>query len=53
VSACIGDDSNFEILVDTASINDGHDVGLSLSTAPTNLKLVLPDGTKVDLWRDE
>lgn len=53
VSACIGDDTNFEILVDTASINDGHDVGLSLSTAPTNLKLVLPDGTKVDLWRDE
>jgi hypothetical protein len=53
VSACIGDDTNFEILVDTASINDGRDVGLSLSTAPTNLKLILPDGTKVDLWRDE
>src|SRR5262245_28664357 len=32
VSACIGDDSNFEIIVDTASLNDGHDVGLSLST---------------------
>ena len=53
VSACIGDDTNFEIFVDTASINDGHDVGLELSTAPTNLKLILPDGTKVDLWRDE
>ena len=53
VAACIGDPTNFEILVDTASINDGEDVGLSLATASTDLKLVLPDGTKVDLWHDE
>jgi hypothetical protein len=53
VKACIGDDTNFELLVDTASINDGHDVGLSLANASTTLRLVLPDGTKVDLWHDQ
>jgi hypothetical protein len=52
VKACIGDDSNFEILVDTASINDGHDVGLSLANASTQLKLILHGGRKVDLWFD-
>ena len=41
VKGCIGDDTNFEILVDTASINDGHDVGLSLANASTNLRLIL------------
>lgn len=53
VTACIGDPTNFEILVDTASINDGQDVGLSLANASTALKLVLPDGTKVPLWHDK
>jgi hypothetical protein len=53
VAACIGDPTNFEILVDTASINDGKDVGLSLANASTVLKLILPDGTKVHLWEDE
>jgi hypothetical protein len=49
---CIGDRSNFEILVDTASINDGRDAGLSLANASTALKLILPDGTRVHLWDD-
>jgi hypothetical protein len=52
VMACIGDHSNFEILVDTASINDGRDVGLSLASASTALKLILRDGTRVHLWDD-
>ena len=50
VSKCIGDQSNFEILVDTASLNDGHDVGLELSEATTELKLILPDHSKVHLF---
>jgi hypothetical protein len=49
VAACIGDRTNFEILVDTASINDGVDVGLSLGSASTDLKLILLDGSKVPL----
>ena len=49
VAACIGNTSNFEILVDTASLNDGGDVGLNLSEASTELKLILSDGTKVQL----
>ena len=49
VAACIGDASNFEILVDTASLNDGRDVGLNLAEASTELKLILSDGTKVQL----
>ena len=53
VMACIGDNTNFEILVDTASINDGHDVGLSLASASTALKLILPDGSKTHLWDDK
>jgi hypothetical protein len=53
VSACIGDETNFEILVDTASINDGNDVGLALENASTQLRLVLPDGSKVNLWFDQ
>jgi hypothetical protein len=53
VTACIGDSTNFEILVDTASINDGKDVGLSLASASTALKLILPDGTKTHLWTDK
>jgi hypothetical protein len=53
VLACIGDESNLEILVDTASFNDGRDVGLSLANASTDLRLILPDGTKVLLWHDK
>ena len=52
VAACIGNASNFEILVDTASLNDGNDVGLSLAEASTELKLILADGTKVSLVVD-
>jgi hypothetical protein len=52
VKACIGDRTNFEILVDTASINDGSDAGLSLANASTELKLILPDGTRTHLWTD-
>jgi hypothetical protein len=52
VAACIGDRSNFEILVDTASLNDGNDVGLSLASASTVLNLVLPDRTRTHLWLD-
>jgi hypothetical protein len=53
VAACIGDNTNFEIFVDTASINDGRDAGLSLGNASTALKLILPDGTKAHLWDDQ
>ena len=53
VAACIGDASNFEILVDTASLDDGRDVGLRLSEASTELKLILADGTKVHLRDDK
>lgn len=49
LAACIGDPTNFEILVDTASLHDGVDVGLSLSEASSELMLILPDGTKVHL----
>jgi hypothetical protein len=49
VLACLGDPSNAEILVDTASIHDGADVGLVLANASTLLRLVLPDGSKVNL----
>jgi hypothetical protein len=50
IAACIGDQTNFEILVDTASINDGHDAGLELSESSTDLYLILPDGSKVHLF---
>jgi hypothetical protein len=50
VTMCIGDPSNFEILVDTASMNDGHDVGLELSESSTDLYLVLPNGERVHLF---
>ncbi len=52
VAACIGGTSNFEILVDTASLNDGSDVGLKLSEASTELRLIVSDGTKVQLVID-
>lgn len=53
VAACIGDATNFEILVDTASLNDGMDVGLDLSEASTDLQLVLPGGTIVPLHHND
>jgi hypothetical protein len=52
ILACLGDPTNIEILVDTASLNDGVDVGLALSNASTDLNLILPDGTKVHLHTD-
>jgi hypothetical protein len=50
VSACIGDPSNFEILVDIASYDDGAGAQLSLSEASTELRLVLGDGSAVHLF---
>ena len=52
VSGCIGDATNFEILVDIASYHDGSEAGLSLAEASTELMLVLTDGSKVHLWTD-
>lgn len=52
IAKCIGDMTNFEILVDTASLNDGTDVGLSLSEATTELMLIGSSGSKVHLWTD-
>ena len=49
VARCIGDVTNFEILVDTASIHDGADAGLNLAGASTKLRLIMPDGSKVQL----
>jgi len=50
VKACIGDPTNFEILVDIASYHDGADVGLSLADASTDLKMLLTDGSRVHLF---
>ena len=52
VAACIGAAGNFEILADTAGLNDGSDVGLNVSEVSTELRLVLTDGTKVQLTID-
>jgi len=49
VAGCIGDPTNFEILVDTASYHDGADVGLALAEASTELRYILPDGSRVHL----
>jgi hypothetical protein len=49
VAGCIGDTTNFEIFVDTASFHDGADVGLSLANATTEMKVILGDGSKVHL----
>jgi hypothetical protein len=53
VTGCLGDPSNFEILVDTASFHDGADGGLNLAEASTELKLVLRDGSKVHLTNNK
>ena len=50
ISACIGDATNFEILVDIASYDDGAGAGLQLSEASTELRIVLPDGTRTHLF---
>ena len=50
--SCLGDSTNIEILVDTASYLDGTDAGLSLAEASTDLDLDMPDGTKVPLYTD-
>jgi hypothetical protein len=50
VANCIGDVTNFEILVDTASLHDGNDVGLDVSNASTELLLILANGSKVHLY---
>src|SRR5436190_4776342 len=50
VANCIGDVTNFEILVDTASLNDGAGAGLSLANSSTELMLILSDGSKVHLY---
>jgi hypothetical protein len=47
---CLGDATNIQILVDTASLRDGADVGLSLANSSTDLNLIMPDGTKVHLF---
>jgi hypothetical protein len=49
VLGCLGNPTNIEILVDTASLHDGADVGLTLANSSTDLNLILPDGTKVHL----
>ena len=50
VLRCIGDPTNLEIFVDVASRHDGIDVGLGLSEASTELRLVLTDGSRVHLY---
>ncbi|MBX7078279.1 MAG: hypothetical protein K1X88_03760 [Nannocystaceae bacterium] len=52
VLMCVGDESNLEILVDTASRDDGHGAGLELAEAATDLFLLQDDGTRVSLWHD-
>jgi len=50
VMACLGDPSNVEIIVDTASLNDGADAGLSLSEATTDLNLITSGGETLHLY---
>jgi hypothetical protein len=50
VMSCLGDQTNIEILVDTASLNDGNDVGLDLSEASTDVYLILPDESRVFMY---
>jgi hypothetical protein len=51
VMSCLGDPSNIEILVDTASLNDGKAAGLKLDEASTDLYLLLPDGSRVLMYQ--
>ena len=50
VMACLGSGSNIEILVDTASLNDGAAAGLALAESTTTLRLIPPDGTTIPLY---
>jgi len=50
VMACLGDPGNVEILVDTASLDDGAGAGLSVGSASTQLRLVQPDGMIIPLY---
>jgi hypothetical protein len=50
VMSCLGDDSNIEILVDTASYDDGLAAGYDLSEASTDLYLLEPGGGRVHLY---
>jgi len=52
VAACIGDPTNFEILVDIASLDDGTRAGLNLAEASTELRLIMPNGDRVHLHDD-
>ncbi len=47
--SCLGNpaDANDEIIVDTASLRDGHDVGLELSLSTSKIYLILLNGSKV------
>lgn len=47
VLSCLGDSTNSEIFVDTASFHDGNDVGFDLSVSTSQINLLLPDGSKV------
>jgi hypothetical protein len=49
VAGCMGNVTNFEILVDTASLHDGADSGFALASASTELRLIMPHGSKVQL----
>ena len=51
VMSCLGHRSNIEILVDTASLNDGKAAGLNLAEATTDLYLILPDGSRVLMYQ--
>lgn len=46
---CMGGFGNLEILADTATLNDGEDVGLNLGETATELRLILRDGKKARL----
>src|SRR5262245_2061198 len=46
---CMGGFGNLEILVDTATRNDGRDVGLNISETATELRLILKNGKKARL----
>jgi hypothetical protein len=50
VLKCLGDPTNVDILIDTASYHDGADVGYDVSNASTDLMLVMPDGTRIPLF---
>lgn len=51
VMSCLGNRSNIEILVDTASYKDGKDAGLNLSESSTDLYLLQPDGSRVFMYQ--